>query len=339
MSDRFNKIHDDIEHALRRDRYSFRGQLKAIHRESRRRSTGSIEKQLVKLEKQIARSVQLRRKRAEQLPRPVYCQAFPFYEKIDEIAAAIRDHQVVVVCGETGCGKSTQLPQVCMSLGLGADGFIGHTQPRRIAARSVASFIADQLDTPLGREVSYKVRFSDTTGPQSYIKLMTDGILLAEVQSDRYLDQYDAIIIDEAHERSLNIDFLLGYIKRLLPRRPDLKVIVTSATIDPEKFSRYFKSASGHSPIIEVTGRTYPVDVWYRPPDDMDKPDEPDMIRSVINTVEELRHHGPGDVLIFMPTERDINEVARALRLRYRSTPDSQQHIEILPLYARLSLK
>src|SRR5690606_10405697 len=185
----------------------------------------------------------------------------PVSARREEIAAAIAKHQVVIVCGETGSGKTTQLPKICLELGRGAAGMIGHTQPRRIAARSVASRIAQELQSPLGQVVGYKVRFNDKLSESSYVKLMTDGILLAETQGDRFLNAYDTIIIDEAHERSLNIDFLLGYLKQLLPKRPDLKVIVTSATIDADRFSSHFNNA----PVIEVSGRTYPVEIRYRP--------------------------------------------------------------------------
>ncbi len=340
VTDRIDRLRGMIDQVMRRDRYDLQRRLKSIRQGSRRRSAADQASRLDRLEKQISRSIEHRRRRAGQLPRPVYAGELPFRDNVDEIAEAIRAHQVVVVCGETGCGKSTQLPQVCLQLGLGVAGYIGHTQPRRIAARSVASYIADQLKTPLGGNVAYKVRFADTTGPRTYIKLMTDGILLAEIPSDRYLDQYDAIIIDEAHERSLNIDFLLGYLKRLLPKRPDLKVIVTSATIDPGKFSDFFSDRSGRpAPVIEVKGRTYPVDVWYREPALSDKSEEPDVIRSVVSAVEDLQSHAPGDTLVFMPTERDINEAAHALRSRYESTSSSQHGIEVLPLYARLSLK
>src|SRR5215213_6248571 len=210
-----------------------------------------------------------RRRRPARPPRPrnvvappvSYPPELPVAQRRDDIAAAIRENQVVVLCGETGSGKTTQLPKICLELGRGVAGLIGHTQPRRIAARSVARRIAEELESPLGQAVGFKVRFADQLSENTYIKLMTDGILLAETQGDAYLDQYDTIIIDEAHERSLNIDFLLGYLKQLLPKRPDLKLIITSATIDPQRFSRHFNDA----PVIEVSGRTYPVDVRYRP--------------------------------------------------------------------------
>ena len=254
----------------------------------------------------------------------------PVSGRREEIANAIRDHQVVVIAGETGSGKTTQLPKICLELGRGAHGLIGHTQPRRIAARTVASRIAEELNTTLGDKVGYQVRFNDQCSDNTYIKLMTDGILLAEIQHDRYLNRYDTIIIDEAHERSLNIDFLLGYLKQILPKRPDLKVIITSATIDVERFSQHFASADGTpAPVIEVSGRTYPVDVLYRPP--MEGQD--DLPRQILDALEELLNLPQrGDVLVFLSGEREIREVALALRKAQLN------HVDVLPLYARLSL-
>ncbi len=274
-----------------------------------------------------AAAARLSERRAK-LPIPTFDDRLPINAHREAIAAAIRDHPVVVLCGETGSGKTTQLPKICLSLGLGAAGLIGHTQPRRIAARSVATRIASELGTPLGGAVGYKVRFSDRIGPETVIKLMTDGILLAETQSDRRLEQYEVLIIDEAHERSLNIDFLLGYLKRLLPRRPDLKVIITSATIDPERFSRHFDDA----PIIEVSGRTYPVELRYRPlsateEDERDR----DLPQAILDAVDEVWRQGPGDILIFLSGEREIRETAESLRKHH------PPNTEILPLYARLS--
>src|SRR5688500_7607457 len=219
---------------------------------------------------EIERSSNRRAARQRDLPKPRYPMELPVVQKRDDIAAAIAANQVVVVCGETGSGKTTQLPKICLELGRGVAGMIGHTQPRRIAARSVSARIASELNTTVGAAVGYKIRFGDKTSPDTFIKVMTDGILLAETQGDRFLEQYDTLIIDEAHERSLNIDFLLGYVKQLLPRRPDLKVIITSATIDPRRFSRHFATPgpngeSKDAPIIEVSGRTYPVEVRYRP--------------------------------------------------------------------------
>lgn len=259
----------------------------------------------------------------------------------EEIARAIRDHQVTIVCGETGSGKTTQLPKICLELQRGVAGLIGHTQPRRIAARTVASRIAQELQTPLGQAVGYKVRFSDKVSPHTYIKLMTDGILLAETQGDRDLRAYDTLIIDEAHERSLNIDFLLGYLKRLLPRRADLKLIVTSATIDAERFARHFAHRGEAAPIIEVSGRMYPVEMRYRPLKTKDKAagqDDEDIETAILDAVDDLaRERTPGnsggDILVFLPGEREIRETAEALRKHH------PVGTEILPLYARLSFE
>ncbi|MFI6447309.1 ATP-dependent RNA helicase HrpA [Kitasatospora sp. NPDC050543] len=262
-----------------------------------------------------------------------YPEELPVSQKKDEILAAIRDHQVVIVAGETGSGKTTQIPKICLELGRGVQGLIGHTQPRRIAARTVADRVAEELNTPLGEAVGWKVRFTDQVGPDTLVKLMTDGILLAEIQTDRELRQYDTLIIDEAHERSLNIDFILGYVKQLLPRRPDLKVVITSATIDPERFARHF----GDAPIVEVSGRTYPVEVRYRPvldendEDDTDVDRDRDQIQAICDAAQELQAEGPGDILVFLSGEREIRDTADALnRLNLKFT-------EVLPLYARLS--
>jgi ATP-dependent helicase HrpA len=259
-----------------------------------------------------------------------YPPELPVSQRKDEIAAAIRDHQVVVVAGETGSGKTTQLPKICLELGRGAGGQIGHTQPRRIAARTVAERIAEELGTELGAAVGYKIRFTDKSSDGTQVKVMTDGILLAEMQRDRQLRRYDTLIIDEAHERSLNVDFILGYLKRLLPARPDLKVIITSATIDPERFSKHFSDA----PIVEVSGRMYPVEVRYRPLADPDRPpvEAKDQVQGITDALAELRAEGPGDVLVFLSGEREIRDTADALADR----PDLGD-LEVLPLYARLS--
>ncbi|VDY64702.1 ATP-dependent RNA helicase HrpA [Shimwellia blattae] len=223
-------------------------------------------------------------------PAITYPDNLPVSQKKQAILEAIRDHQVVIVAGETGSGKTTQLPKICMELGRGIKGWIGHTQPRRLAARTVANRIAQELETEPGGCVGYKVRFNDHVGENTLVKLMTDGILLAEIQQDRLLMQYDTIIIDEAHERSLNIDFLLGYLKEVLPRRPDLKVIITSATIDPQRFSRHFDNA----PVIEVSGRTYPVEVRYRPVVDNAEDTDRDQLQAIFDAVDELGHEAPG---------------------------------------------
>jgi ATP-dependent helicase HrpA len=262
-----------------------------------------------------------RRRRA--VPRISYPEQLPISERRQEIAEAIRDHQVVIVAGETGSGKTTQLPKICLELGRGVEGMIGHTQPRRLAARTVASRIAEELHVEVGEAVGYAVRFTDKVGDGTLVKLMTDGILLNELQRDRMLWAYDTIIIDEAHERSLNIDFILGYLAQLLPKRPDLKVIVTSATIETERFSAHF----GGAPIIEVSGRTYPVEMRYRPLDAQGG----DQIAGITDAVKELRRAGPGDVLVFLSGEREIRDTADALRAL--DLPDT----EVLPLYARLA--
>jgi ATP-dependent helicase HrpA len=253
----------------------------------------------------------------------------PVSARRDDIAAAIRDHQVVVVAGETGSGKTTQLPKILLELGRGITGQIGHTQPRRIAARAVADRVAEELGVDLGDAVGYQVRFTDHSSERTLVKVMTDGILLAEITDDRLLERYDTIVIDEAHERSLTIDFLLGYLKEILPRRPDLKVVVTSATIDTERFAAHFASADGTpAPIVEVSGRTYPVDVRYAP---YGVEDDRDQVQAICDAVVGLQAEGPGDVLVFLSGEREIRDTEDALRgLRMRDT-------EILPLYARLS--
>ena len=266
---------------------------------------------LAEIEAEVAKAEARMAERRSRVPAITYPEQLPVSQKKDDIAAAIRDHQVVIVAGETGSGKTTQIPKICLELGRGVRGMIGHTQPRRIAARTVAERVAEELDVPLGEAVGWKVRFTDQVNPDgTFVKLMTDGILLAEIQTDRELRAYDTIIIDEAHERSLNIDFLLGYLAQLLPRRPDLKVVITSATIDPERFSRHF----GDAPIVEVSGRTYPVEVRYRPlleeeGDDSDR----DQITAICDAVEELQGEGKGDILVFLSGEREIRDTADAL--------------------------
>ena len=263
------------------------------------------------------------RKSAVQNP-IIFPESLPVSQRKAEIQKLLSEHQVIVVAGETGSGKTTQLPKMCLELGFGNLGMIGHTQPRRIAARSVAVRIAEELETELGGLVGYKVRFNDQISDDTQIKLMTDGILLAEIQNDRFLNQYSCLIIDEAHERSLNNDFILGYLKQLLPRRRDLKLIITSATIDVERFSKHFNNA----PIIEVSGRTYPVEVRYRP---VVEEDDQDQLQGILNAVDELQAEGRGDILIFMNGEREIRDTAEALQKQ------NLKHTEILPLFARLS--
>lgn len=339
-----------------------------------------VEQSLADIVRKVQSSSQRYTQRLAKLPKPEYPLELPVSSRRDEIAKAITENQVVIVCGETGSGKTTQLPKICLELGRGVAGLIGHTQPRRIAARSVATRIAQELDSALGEIVGYKVRFNEKSSEVSYIKLMTDGILLAETQGDRFLNAYDTIIIDEAHERSLNIDFLLGYLKQLLPKRPDLKVIVTSATIDAERFGKHFaaKNVAGelvNAPIIEVSGRTYPVEVRYRPlgkagfishevvqDDDFDdddtatttvhgiqrkgktearwlaEDDEEEAIEeAILDAADDLLRQGDGDILVFLPGEREIRDTADHLR-KYQGRSPKLKHIEVLPLFARLSI-
>ena len=287
-----------------------------------------------------------------------YPSDLPLSEARPRILAALRQHQVVVISGATGSGKTTQLPKMCLEVGRGTRGMIGHTQPRRLAARTVASRIASELGQSLGSTVGYQVRFRQTLGPETQIKLMTDGILLAEISHDPLLKQYDALIIDEAHERSLNIDFILGYLQRLVVKRPDLLVIITSATIDSERFATAF---GPDTPIIEVAGRTYPVEVRYRPLVDIDdgesgagddseetsaitEPGEIDQVTGILRAVDELCREGPGDILVFLAGERDIRDTAQALQghLGRRYVAPGQRTsvpgaVEVLPLYSRLS--
>ncbi|WP_089316598.1 ATP-dependent RNA helicase HrpA [Actinomadura mexicana] len=286
---------------------------------------------------EIAADVEAAERRVERrrlaVPAITYPAQLPVSKKKDDILAAIRDHQVVIVAGETGSGKTTQIPKICLELGRGVLGTIGHTQPRRLAARTVGDRIAEELGTELGDAVGYKVRFTDRSSDDTLVKLMTDGILLAEIQTDRLLRQYDTLVIDEAHERSLNIDFLLGYVREILPRRPDLKVVITSATIDSERFSAHF----GDAPIVEVSGRTYPVEVRYRPvtdPDDPSADPDRDQVQAIVDAVDELGREGPGDVLVFLSGEREIRDTADALTKHFTRQRGTT---EVVPLYARLS--
>ena len=298
------------------------------------------QKALQQIAVSIEQSIANKQVRIANLPRVSYPEGLPVSQNVDVIAKAIAENQVVIIAGETGSGKTTQIPKICLELGRGIDGIIGHTQPRRIAARTVANRIADELDTKLGNAVGYKVRFNDQVSEHSYIKLMTDGILLAEMQKDRLLRQYDTLIIDEAHERSLNIDFILGYLRQILPKRPDLKIIITSATIDPEKFAKHFASANGElAPIIEVSGRTFPVEMRYRPLNEMsdDNSGDADIISGILNAVDELSSDGrgttsDGDILVFLNGEREIRDTARALEKA------NLRHTNILPLYSRLTV-
>ncbi|MCP4586338.1 ATP-dependent RNA helicase HrpA [Pseudoalteromonas sp.] len=317
----------ELKTCLRKDQFIFKKRLHGIKKINDETKQANIAQ---KIAEDISRSQQLREQRLAALPKVTYPEQLPVSQKKDDIKQAIANNQVVIIAGETGSGKTTQIPKMCLELGRGVDGYIGHTQPRRLAARSVANRIAEEMQCELGQQVGFKIRFSDQVSDNSYIKLMTDGILLAEIQQDRYLNQYDTIIIDEAHERSLNIDFILGYLKNLLPKRPDLKVIITSATIDPERFSKHFDNA----PIIEVSGRTFPVDVRYRPTTEINKDDmeaDGDQLQGIFDAVDELCDEGPGDILIFMNGEREIRDTADALSKRNLKGTD------VLPLYSRLS--
>lgn len=322
----------DLDLAMPRDRESLRRLRRSI-RQAQKRSK-PFDRNQRRFETLLAESVAVREKRVAGVPRVQFDQGLPIDERREEIAAAIQESSVVIVCGETGSGKSTQLPKICLAAGRGVEGVIGHTQPRRIAARSIADRLSKELGSPLGGAVGYKVRFHDETGDQTYVKLMTDGILLAEVSGDPRLERYDTIIIDEAHERSLNIDFLLGLLRGLVEKRPDLRVIITSATIDAERFADHFKIGDRPAKVIEVSGRTYPVEVRYRPLESTLTQRAPDPCRGVVEAVEELNAERVGDTLVFLPTERDIRETARLLR----GSP-AARGAEVVPLYARLSAK
>ena len=367
------------------DRYTLRRKMQEV-RVLQKTGDEKSQAKAQRLMNEVAQKLHTSQKKYQQrltaLPKPEYPLELPVSGRKDEISAAILKNQVVIVCGETGSGKTTQLPKICLELGRGVSGLIGHTQPRRIAARSVASRIAQELNSPLGEVVGYKVRFNDKLSESSYVKLMTDGILLAETQGDKFLNAYDTIIIDEAHERSLNIDFLLGYLKQLLPKRPDLKIIVTSATIDADRFSEHFNGA----PVIEVSGRTYPVEIRYRPlgaagfraremaeaenlqfdlEDETDfstenissgnilgiarkaktearwleEDDEEEAIEeAILDAADDLLRQGDGDILVFLPGEREIRDVTEHLR-KYQGRSAKLKHIEVLPLFARLSIE
>ncbi|CAG9420458.1 TPA: ATP-dependent RNA helicase HrpA [Providencia alcalifaciens] len=314
----------EIEQTSLRDQWQLKKRLHGIAKIQDPKSRMAV---IDVIKGDVEKAKQKVEKKRLNMPKIVYPENLPVSQKKQAIFDAISQHQVVIIAGETGSGKTTQIPKICLELGRGVKGFIGHTQPRRLAARSVASRLAQELECELGTNVGYKVRFSDQVSDTTQVKLMTDGILLAELQNDKLLLQYDTIIIDEAHERSLNIDFILGYLRQLLPKRPDLKVIITSATIDPERFSRHF----GHAPIVEVSGRTYPVEVRYRPIMGDDNDSDRDQIDGIIDAVNELGRESAGDILIFMSGEREIRDTADALsKLQLR-------HTEILPLFARLS--
>lgn len=321
-----SRLQPALADCLIRDRRPLARKLHEI--EARLRQGRPADRLIAQVEQQIEASRGRAALRRQNRPEPSFDADLPVNQKLDDIRAAIDAHQVVIVCGETGSGKTTQIPKICLTLGRGVYGMIGHTQPRRLAARSVASRIAHELNTELGQHVGFKVRFTDKLSDHSAIKLMTDGILLAETQTDRLLEAYDTLIIDEAHERSLNIDFMLGYLRQLLPRRPDLKVIITSATIDAERFSRHFDNA----PVIEVSGRLYPVEMRYRPLSERDEDDrDVEMADAVVDAADELMRLGRGDILVFLPGEREIRDTAEKLRKA------GMKGVEILPLFARLS--
>ena len=350
------EIEKQISSAMRADQFVLRRLLRAI--QNSQKSNKPFDRNLQKLTAQLERSVQLRERRATAVPKITFPEDLPVVARQDDIAAAIRDHQVIVVCGETGSGKSTQLPKIALQLGRGISGVIGHTQPRRIAARSIATRLAEELNCEVGKQVGYRIRFNDASGPNTMIRLMTDGIMLAETQSDRFLDQYDTIIVDEAHERSLNIDFLLGYLKRLLPKRKDLRVIITSATIDADRFANHFSTHDRPAPVLLIEGRTYPVEVRYQPLDEAssesgwpNKPlksgvygkpgfsaDERDWLDGITDAIEELAEIDSGHILVFLPTERDIREADRKLGGRKFPGDTSQHPTQVVPLFGRLSM-
>ena len=350
-------IEQQISLAMQADRFFMRRTLRSI--EHARAAGKPFDRNLKKLTEQLTRSVRQRAERAASVPAIQWPEELPVVARREEIAAAIREHQVIVVCGETGSGKSTQLPKIALELGRGVGGVIGHTQPRRIAARSIATRLAEELKCQAGREVGYRIRFNDVSGPNTLIRLMTDGIMLAETQSDRFLDQYDTIIVDEAHERSLNIDFLLGYLKRLLPRRRDLRLIITSATIDAERFANHFGTDGKPAPVVLVEGRTFPVEVRYQPLSDdsaaadigknqnpaFSKRSNPaasredrDWFDGVAEAIDELAAIDSGHILVFLPTERDIREADKKLGGRRYPGDTSQHPTQIVPLFGRLSM-
>ncbi|MDA0978434.1 MAG: DEAD/DEAH box helicase, partial [Proteobacteria bacterium] len=322
----YEELESQIDECMLADRFRMRRDLKK-------------KKERDRLWISIRKSVALVDRRKSVLPNVSYPAQLPVSQHVQEIRDALEKHQVLIVAGETGSGKTTQLPKICLEAGRGIYGRIGHTQPRRVAARTIASRLAEELDVQVGRQVGYQVRFQDETGPETLIKVMTDGVLLAETQNDRFLEKYDTLIIDEAHERSLNIDFLLGYVRRILPRRPDLKVIITSATIDVDRFSRHFDNA----PIIEVSGRTYPVEVHYRPFDESTEDADEAQMRAIIEVLEEIEALPRGDVLIFLPGEREIRETAGFIRKHFvgqpgRNSSGTDAAVQILPLYSRLAV-
>ncbi len=359
---RFDRKHieQQIPLAMQGDQFSMRRLLRSI---GNAETAGKpFDRNLKKLTEQLTGSVQRRAKRAASVPKIQWPEDLPVVARREDIAAAIKDNQVIVVCGDTGSGKSTQLPKIALQLGRGVGGVIGHTQPRRIAARSIATRLAEELKCQPGKEVGYRIRFNDVSGPNTLIRLMTDGIMLAETQSDRFLDQYDTIIIDEAHERSLNIDFLMGYLKRLLPQRKDLRLIITSATIDAERFANHFGTAGKPAPVVLVEGRTFPVEVRYQPlsednatagppgndgnrkpgfskkPNSFPGAEERDWFDGISDAIDELAGIDSGHILVFLPTERDIREADKRLGGRRYPGDTSQHPTQIVPLFGRLSM-
>ncbi|HTQ99835.1 MAG TPA: ATPase, T2SS/T4P/T4SS family, partial [Candidatus Acidoferrum sp.] len=328
-----NKLIQNIESSLRRcllkDRWPLHNRLQRLKRDAAKTPAETLQRQLEPLAQQVTASMALVEQRQRAVPIINYPESLPVVARAEAIKSAIAAHQVVIIAGETGSGKTTQLPKLCLELGRGIHGMIGHTQPRRLAARTVAMRIAEELGVQDGREVGHQVRFTDTSSELTLVKLMTDGILLAETQNDPWLNRYDTLIIDEAHERSLNIDFLLGYLKRLTAKRSDLKLIITSATIEVEKFSAHFAGA----PVIEVSGRTYPVTMVYRPPADEEEQELPEQVLSAYEHILQLeRQHKQAfrDVLVFLSGEKEIRDCADLLRRQ------QYQNVEVLPLYARL---
>ena len=328
------ELERQIVGAMNGDQFRLRRQLRSIQRAQQ--NGKPFDRNLKRLEQQLQKSTILRQRRTDSVPSITWPDDLPVVERRDEIAKTIAENQVVVVCGETGSGKSTQLPKIALDIGRGVGGVIGHTQPRRIAARSIATRLSEELNCSLGEQVGYRIRFNDASGANTLIRLMTDGIMLAETQTDRFLDQYDTIIVDEAHERSLNIDFLLGYLKRLLPKRRDLRVIITSATIDAERFANHFSVDDKPAPVLLVEGRTYPVEIRYRPldPTDVSSIDdqgdkEPrDWLDGICDAVDECATNDNGHILVFLPTERDIREADKIfewtkISRRYSSKPNS----------------
>ncbi len=362
------EIEQSISLAMQVDQFSLRKLMRTIR--DAEKSGKPFDRLLEKLTAQLEKSKRRREERAIWQPRLQWDEDLPVVARKQEIIDTIRDNQVVVLCGETGSGKSTQLPKILIEMGRGLGGVIGHTQPRRIAARSVAARLAEEMNCRLGQEVGFRIRFTDSSTPNTRVRLMTDGILLAETQTDRFLDQYDTIIVDEAHERSLNIDFLLGYLKRLLPRRRDLKVIITSATIDAARFAEHFgtdvpaidfrrtgsatnasagppgdEKAERPAPVLQISGRMYPVDIRYRPLDDPDGPmgeednrETRDWLDGVSDAVAEVSAIDSGHILIFLPTERDIREVEKRLGGKRFRGDTPQTATEIVPLFGRLSM-